>query len=202
MEVAGSIPVFTSDQRVAPIVEAWANFGADLSRASRKHGVPLPWLVGIMMAESKGNPFACSPCAICRAELCASGAGMRCCAFGLMQFIEPTAVAYGVTPTELVQNPGRAIDVAGELVGDLADRVGGMDIVRIAAAYNGGFNRCGKADSTFGWHTNGDYPMTVVQYGNTFVELELPEPASGGAAGALLATAGIGIAIAIYLERL
>lgn len=155
-----------------------------------------------MMAESKGSQFACSPCSLCDPSLCASGGGKQCCAFGLMQFIAPTAATYGVTPDLVMRNPSVAIDVAGQLIEHLGERVG-FDLVRIAAAYNGGLSRCGKSGTTFGWFTNGDYPMTVVQYANTFVALGLKPPLmSSGAAGAFFATVGIGVAVMMYLGKL
>lgn len=202
VEVSGSIPTFSESQRIDPLLTAWERFGPDIVTASGKHGIPVPWLVGIMMAESKGNPRACSPCSICRAELCATGSGMRCCAFGLMQFIEPTARHFGLTPTQMVESPALAIDAAAKLMRNLSEDVTDFDIVRIAAAYNGGFNRCGKEGTTFGWKTNGDYPMVVVKYANTFVDLNLPVPIRNSAIGTFLAVAGVGLAVAIYLGKI
>lgn len=119
-----------------------------------------------------------------------------------MQFIAPTAEQYGVTPDLLMRSPGVAIDVAAELVVDLSERVG-FDIVRIAAAYNGGFGKCGKSGTTFGWFTNGDYPMVVVQYANTFVDLGLRTPMeTSGILGAFFATVGVGAAVLMYQGRL
>ena len=201
VEVSGSIPKFTSAQRIDPLLEAWERFGPDLDAASRKHGIPVSWLVGIMMAESKGNPRACSPCSLCSSELCATGSGVQCCAFGLMQFIEPTARSFGVTPTTLMESPGIAIDVAAALMRKLSSNVG-MDLVRIAATYNGGFNRCGKQGTTFGWHTNGDYPMVVVQYANAFSDLNLPTPVRSSQMGVVLALVGAGLALAIYTGKI
>jgi len=202
VQVNGTLPVFTSSVRIDPLLVAWDKYGSAIVHASREFDVPVPWLVGIMMAESKGNARACSPCSICRSELCASGAGMRCCAFGLMQFIEPTAQSYGVTPTQLVDNPALSLLVAAELVSDLSEKVG-YDLVRISAAYNGGLNSCGKAGTTFGWYTNGDYPMVVAQYANTFVNLGLPVPGDRSSiAAAFFATVGVGLAAAIYTGRL
>lgn len=202
VEVSGSIPKFTSAARIGPLEAAWDRFGPELDKASRRHGIPVSWLVGTMMAESKGNPQACSPCSLCSSKLCATGGGQRCCAFGLMQFIKPTAERYGLSPTQIMQSPGLAIDAAARLLRDLSEASPGFDIVRLAAAYNGGFNRCGKQGTTFGWHTNGDYPMVVVQYANTFVDLELPLPIRRSALGWAIAVAGFGIAVAIYTGKI
>jgi hypothetical protein len=203
VEVSGSIPVFTDPRRVVPLVEAWEKFGSALERAASRSGVPVAWLVGIMMAESKGNPRACSPCSICNPSICASGAGMQCCAFGLMQFISQTANVYGTTPTEIVNNPSKAVEVAGELIADLADRFG-PELPKIAAAYNAGGPRCSQAGTTFGWKTNDDYPMVVVQYANTFVELGLAPPAflRPEVVASVFALVGVGVAVAIYTGKL
>lgn len=117
-----------------------------------------------------------------------------------MQFIEQTAARYGTTPTRLVENPAHAIETAAELIMDLGERVG-FDLVRIAAAYNGGFGRCGKVGTTFGWYTNGDYPLNVVKYNNTFIEQKLAVPASGGA-GLLAAAAGLTAAWFVYQGKI
>lgn len=202
VEVNGAVPSFSSAQRVNPLIVAWQKYGRDIARTSRRHGIPAAWLVGIMMAESKGNQFACAPCSLCSASLCATGAGQQCCAFGLMQFIAPTAEQYGATPDMLMRNPSTAIELGGQLVSDLSERVG-FDLVRIAAAYNGGLNRCGKSGTTFGWFTNGDYPMLVAQYANTYVNLGLPTPlGSSAAVGVFLATVGVGVATMMYMGKL
>lgn len=151
------------------------------------------------MQESGGNIHACSPCGLCSSELCASGGGYRCCAFGLMQFIEPVAFDYGTSPDEIMRDPYRAIEAGGALLGDLIDRYG-FDLPKIAAAYNSGGVRCGKAGTTFGWRTNDDYPMRVVRYANTATELGLTKSAGAGAA-VVLALAGAGVAWGIYTGK-
>lgn len=202
VEVNGSIPVFTDPRRVDPLLVAWDKYGSALASSASRNGLPTSWLVGIMMAESKGNSRACSPCSICRSELCASGAGMQCCAFGLMQFIEKTANVYGTTPTEMVEKPSVAIDVAGELVADLADRFG-PELPKIAAAYNAGGPRCSQPGTTFGWKTNDDYPMVVTQYANTFVELGLSPPAfSSNLFGIAAAASGVFVGWLVYTGRI
>lgn len=129
---------------------------------------------------------------------------MQCCAFGLMQFIRTTAIQYGTNPTEIVQNPAIAIAAAGDFLSDLAERLG-LDLPRIAAAYNGGLgvlSKCGKEGSTFGWQTNHDYPMHVVRYSNTAVALGL-RPVASRNAGLVLATLiGAGLAWGVYTDRI
>ena len=194
--VNGALPLFQEDLRVAPLLEAWQKYGAALSSASKQYDIPLPWLVGIMMAESKGNQRACSPCSICASSLCETAGGLSCCAFGLMQMIGPTARNFGTTPAEILENPLAAIEAACELILVLEDKYG-HDLPRIAAAYNGGVKGCGKAGTTFGWQTNGDYPMTVVQYANTFVALGL-QPVKGNGLAWGFAIAGLVAAAVVY----
>lgn len=199
--VNGRVPTFPEGSAAREkLQEAWDRFQAPVARAGRLNGIPAPWLMGIMMQESGGNVRACSPCSICRTELCEAGAGMRCCAFGLMQFIGPVARDYGTTPDEIVRDPNVAIEVAGELLRDKIERHG-FDLPKIAASYNAGSPRCSKPGTTFGWVTNGDYPMKVVQYSNTAFELGMTKSASMAPA-VLMAFVGVGIAWAIHTDRI
>ena len=102
---------------------------------------------------------------------------MDCCAFGLMQFIGQTARKYGTSPDEIVNNPNKAIEVAGNLLSDMRGRFG-FDLPKLAAAYNAGGPRCSKEGTTFGWKTNDDYPMQVVRYSNTAFELGMTNAAT------------------------
>ena len=199
--VNGRVPTFAEGSAARQkLVEAWDRFQHPVARASRRTGIPAPWLMGIMLQESGGNTRACSPCSICRAELCESGAGMRCCAFGLMQFIGPVAREYGTSADEIVRDPNKAIEVAADLLVDEIERHG-FDLPKIAASYNAGSPRCSKAGTTFGWITNGDYPMKVVRYSNTAFELGMTKAASMMPA-VLLALTGVGIGWAIYTDRI
>jgi len=193
---------YASERNAELLLDAWEKYGGLILQTAQKYQLQPAWLIGIMMAESKGNQHACSPCSACRPELCVTGAGLRCCAFGVMQFIAPTAAAYGVTPDQLIRSPAVSIDVGGRFIRDLANKVG-YDIVRIAAAYNGGIGKCGKAGTTFGWYTNADYPFEVVKYVNTFVSLQPNySPSSGlGLAGAFFLTLGLGVAAGVYTGK-
>lgn len=196
--VNGQLPVWVEAARIDPLVAAWEKYGAALQSASKRYDIPVAWLVGIMMAESKGNAKACSSCSICKESLCETAAGLSCCAFGLMQMIGPTARAYGTTPADILTNPVKAIDAACELIVDLEEKHG-RDLPRIAAAYNGGIKGCGKSGTTFGWNTNGDYPMIVVKYANTFVSLKLaPAKSAGGNLAWGLAAVGLVAAVWVY----
>lgn len=201
VSVGGHVPTFgTSSEPERKLIAAWDRFGAAVSRASRRTGVPAPWLMGVMLQESGGNPRACSPCSICRAELCEQAAGLSCCAFGLMQFIGPVARQYGTSPDELVRRPELAIEVSADLLSDLISRHG-FDLPKIATSYNAGSPRCSKPGTTFGWVTNGDYPMQVVRYSNTAFELGMTKAASVMPA-VMLAALGVGIGWAIYTDRI
>jgi len=201
--VNGSVPTFADGSAARnKLIEAWERFKQPVARASKFSGIPAPWLMGVMLQESGGNTRACSPCSICSSSLCESGAGMQCCAFGLMQFIGPTARQYGTTPDEIVSNPTKAIEVASELLRDSVDRFG-FDLPKISAAYNAGSPRCGgKAGTTFGWVTNNDYPMKVVQYSNTAFELGMTDAPSPVLGAVLLGALGVGVAWAIHTGRI
>jgi soluble lytic murein transglycosylase-like protein len=203
--VNGQVPLVKHEQLSVAVQKAWREHGAVITRVSQQSGIPVHWFVGIMMAESKGNQYACSPCSLCNASLCAEGAGQRCCAFGLMQMIAPTANKFGATPTQLMQSTSASLTAAARYIQAIAAQVGG-DLVRVAVAYNAGvgaLDKCGKSGTTFGWHTNGNYPMDVVQYANTFLALRLAPPAPvTSIVGALLATVGVGIAAGIYTGKI
>lgn len=204
VSVNGQVPFVKSDQLAGMVDAAWAKYGSAITRVSQQSGIPVHWFVGIMMAESKGNQYACSPCSICAASLCSEGAGQRCCAFGLMQMIAPTANKFGATPTQLMQSPVQALQAAARYIQAIVDQVG-SDLVRVAVAYNagvGGLNKCGKDGTTFGWYTNGNYPMEVVQYANTFLQLAPPAPQAVSMLGALFATTGVAIAAGIYTGKI
>lgn len=205
VSVNGQVPFVKSESLAQVIVEAWNKHGSSITQVSAQTGIPVHWFVGIMMAESKGNQYACSPCSLCNESLCAEGAGQRCCAFGLMQMIAPTANKFGATPTQLMQSPIQALLAAAGYIDAIAEQVGD-DLVRVAAAYNAGvgsLKKCGKQETTFGWYTNGNYPMEVVQYANTFIGLQLaPVPQSNTMLGALFATVGLGIAAGIYTGKI
>jgi len=199
--VGGGVPTFAEGSSARQkLVEAWERFQSPVARASRRTGIPAPWLMGIMLQESGGNTRACSPCSICRSELCESAAGMSCCAFGLMQFMGPVAGEYGTSPDEIVRRPELAIEVAAELLADKVERHG-FDLPKIAAAYNAGSPRCSKPGTTFGWITNDDYPMKVVRYSNTAFELGMTK-ASSLLPALLFAATGAAVGWAIYTDRI
>lgn len=203
--VGGTVPKLDkSSGDLQKLKAAWKKFQTPLTRTSKRTGIPAPWLLGVMISESGGNTRACSPCSICSPSLCEQGAGMECCAFGLMQFIGQTARSYDTTPTEIVNNPSKAIEVAGELLADFVKRFG-RDLPKIAAAYNGGpgvLSKCGKEGSTFGWKTNGDYPMKVLRVSNTAFALGMTSARRSFVPALLLAGIGAGIAWGIHTNRI
>lgn len=201
VEVRGEFPIWDpGSAQEAKLLKAWADYGDWVAAAGKRTGVPASWLIAILVQESGGNPFACSPCSICNPSICVEGAGFRCCAFGLMQFIDSTARAYGASGPQLMGKPKLAIDIAAEFVADKMEKHG-FDPVLLAAAYNAGTPRCGGSSPTFGLVANHDYPMSVVKYSNTALALELqpPPPFLGmGVMGGMLAAVGIGAAYAIH----
>jgi len=205
VEVNGRLSTFAEGSKNEEILlSVWDKFSGEVSAASRKYDVPVPWILGVITAESGGTVQACSPCAACSASLCESAAGKSCCAFGLMQMIGIVARDYGVTTEQLMRSPSVAIDAGTHLLSDSMERFG-FDLPRIAAAYNGGpgvLSKCGKAGSTFGWQTNHDYPLKVVQYANTAVELGVEAKGSGVGSAVLVALAGLGVAGYILHKRM
>lgn len=199
VEVNGRIPTWAEGSHQEELLlEVWNRYSGTVSAASREYDIPAPWILGIITAESAGDPQACSPCAACRAELCESALGFRCCAFGVMQMIGIVAREYGVTTEQLMSNPSVAIDAGTRLLSDLVGHVG-FDLPRVSASYNGGrgvLSKCGKEGTTFGWRTNHDYPMKVVRYSNTAIALGLKSSSVGPAV--MVAAAGIGVAFAIH----
>jgi len=205
VEVNGEFPFWAPGSvQEQKLLGAWNQYGSTISAVASEHGIPPAWIVAILVQESGGNPRACSPCEICNPTICAEGAGYRCCAWGLMQFTDETARAYGASGPALMGNPELAIHLAGEFLVDKIAKYG-MDLVKLAASYNAGSPRCGKSDSTFGLISNHDYPFSVVKYANTALELGLgakPPLLQAGFMGGLFAALGIGAAYAIYTGQL
>ncbi len=90
-----------------------------IMRAADEYGVPFEMIRAVIGAESAFNPKAVSP----------AGAG------GIMQFIETTAAAYGLTPDERFE-PEKAIPAGARLLRDLRVKFGNWP--EAVAAYNAG----------------------------------------------------------------
>ena len=190
---AGTVPA-------KKVTSLWSKFADAIQQASAKTGIPISWLVGIMTIESGGNPNACSPCINYDSagnQVCsfAPNCGGPCCAYGLMQFIDSTARAYGTTGPALLGDERLAIEIAGKYLRTLLDKSGGDPVV-MAKRYNGGGPSCSGA-GTFGIGGQGDYPANFVRAINTFLR-DHPEAMQGTGGIPTVATiSGRGIAFVV-----
>lgn len=180
IEVNGAFPTWQETARLNKVVSIWERFGEMIEAAQAESGVPAAWLVGIMFIESGGDINACSPCIQhdnAGNQICAfaPNCGGNCCAYGLMQFIDTTARAYGATGPSLLGNPQLSILIAGRYFKELLRRSGG-DPILAAKRYNGGgwSDPCSSQAGTFGIGGQGDYPMNFARSVNTFIQLNLP----------------------------
>ncbi len=172
VEVNGVVPAFSSESTKARVLEAWDKFGPAISSAAGRYGFPAPWLLGILMQESNGGKLDCSPCSACPARHCSTHLGKTCCAFTIMQFLPTTAAAQGTSIELMMQDDTLAIMTGGKLLSKLLARYNG-DIVKAAASYNAGSPVCNNSSTTFGYRSNGDYPMDVVKWANTATNMKL-----------------------------
>jgi hypothetical protein len=191
VEVNGQVP--TSSAMESKLKSMWGTYGKDVVVACRNNSVPVAWFMGIMLQESGGNPGACSPCnerdcpSLYRTGACAT---QKCCAYGLMQFIDSTARMYGATGPQLMGNSKLAIEVASRLIADLGKKHN-WDLVRIAASYNCGSPKC-TGEGTFGLCGQHDYMMKVATAANTFQGMNLN-------GDAIIATMGAAVWIGVLL---
>lgn len=114
--------------QAALIPEVWRKYRSIIEAASAKYGVPIPWIVSLIIIESGG-----------RETVGANSAG----AVGLMQLLRSTAAAVAgrpVSDAELV-NPAINIDLGTKFMASQGARYG-WDLPVIAASYNAGSPKC------------------------------------------------------------
>jgi soluble lytic murein transglycosylase-like protein len=99
-------------------------FDDSIQTSANRYGVPVSWVQAVISVESNWNPNAYNA---------NDPGGAR----GLMQIIEPTARAYGVTDLSTLFDPTVNIDVGTHLLGDLRQRYGD-DFQAVYSAYNSG----------------------------------------------------------------
>lgn len=174
IEVNGYVPIFRAEYLKEKLRRTWRKFGQEILAAGRAHSVPPAWLLGILMQESSGGEVTCSPCT---SNCCSHHGGRSCCAFGIMQFTEPTAHAFGTNVESLLDNSSHALERAAALLASHLRKVSG-DPVKAFTLYNAGRLRCEKPSTTFGYVTNGDYPMNVIRWSNTALSIDLGRPSS------------------------
>jgi len=176
------IPAFdetTSKTFVERLKTAWTKYGDRISRALEGTGVPIPWFMGILCAESLGNPYACAPCG--KENGCGLDNCQQCCAFGIMQIIDSTARAYsGVPGSALLGNEELSFRTAAKILADHMKRYG-RNLPLIAGAYNAGSFRCrAGALNMFGNAENNGYTQRVITFANTAVNMGIGGSASSG----------------------
>ncbi len=117
VEVDGKLPTltFAEGQRFEKQVRQWQHFAHD---ASAETGVPVPWILGVIWAESEGHPNA------------RSSAG----ALGLMQVLSPEARG-GHSDAELV-DPETNVHAGARFLARI--RRPGDQLPHVASKYNAG----------------------------------------------------------------
>lgn len=95
----------------------WKSLASDIATAN---GISVPWCIGVIYAESAGNPNA------------VSAAGAR----GLMQIMPSTGKAYGVPNPDDLFLPHINIDCGSRILVEFARK--GFDVPRCASMYNAG----------------------------------------------------------------
>ena len=210
------VPLYTEDSNksgIARLQQAWTTYGDMITKASAGTGVSISYIMGILCAESLGNINACAPCGLendCHVQNC-----QQCCAFGIMQFTNQTALQYVKVPgAQLLGNPELSFKAAFLLLADMMRMDGpwryGDNLPQLAAAYNAGCQYC-KTGMTnwFGNSENlppkGGYVQRVVTFNNTFIALGLDPGSSAGPSAATLAglalLAGAGVALWYFTRR-
>jgi soluble lytic murein transglycosylase-like protein len=162
VEVNGTILTIAAQSHQAFVdrVMRWAPVAAV---AAEKYDVPVHWVLGVIHAESGGNPSALSP----------DGG------YGLMQLTHPTVFASvkpedtrdnPYDPTDDISDPDRNIDLGAALLGRLRKTVGD-DLVKVASGYNAGLVTSGQPHtsevSPFGVRETKGYITRVLEGSNS-----------------------------------
>ncbi len=149
VEVGGKLPLLsTADARsFEATVRPWQAIAHD---ASAETGVPVPWILGVIFAESRGNPRA------------RSSAG----AIGLMQLLSPEARG-GLSETELL-DPVANIHAGARFLQRLRRSVD--QLPEVASKYNAGAELDGSphrsSSSPWGLREQPEYIDRVVAANN------------------------------------
>jgi hypothetical protein len=180
-------------------VDQWKDL---IAVSASKYGVPEAWIAGFMLQESQGKPKACSPCQ----STCCGSVAPGCCAYGLMQLIQPTGKHYGVTGEDLY-DPDKNIDAGTKLLSELGAKHK-WNPVAVAASYNHGSYNCfnGHSCSKPGlWSVNENcgYVEQVVRGINAAIEHGYSGTGSGseapGASGWKIAVAVLAAAVPVAM---
>lgn len=140
---------------------------------ARAFGVPLHWVLGMVFAESRGNPTVVSP----------DGG------YGLLQLTHPS-VFEGRDKRETIANPGLNLHLGTKHIARLAKQLGPKaDLPRVASGYNAGLPASGphpSAASPWGMRETRGHISRVVSAANSALrelgaDPKAPAPPASGA---------------------
>jgi hypothetical protein len=201
IEVEGEgIPfVEPTDPRFPLMEQTWANWEPYFRAASRRHGVPLPWLLAIASVETgfvSDRPNV-------QASI-VSPAGAQ----GVMQLMPGTATMYGISSAER-SDPEKNIDAATAFIRALMDGYTGPELPHIGSAYNAGpgaTTRGVHCSTSNEWRLRADhnYPRQVIEYNNSareYLGIGSSTLNLGAVAGVGLAAAGVAVAYLVWTGR-
>lgn len=141
--------------------QTWRNFGALLSSAGSRHGVPIPWMLAVATMET--GHLSATPEAQARAQ---SPVG----AIGVMQIMPFNAVPFGLSSPEELFDPAKNIDVGAKILAkaNAKGEYGGLP--GISAVYNSG-RLCTTDPNRNEWMLLADanYPRRVIEWNNTAI---------------------------------
>lgn len=116
--VVPTLPQF--DVGTAPHIARTGAWRSLVEQIAGPRGMSLPWCLGVIFAESHGDPNAVSP------------AGAR----GLMQIMPTTAKAYGVSTPDDLFRPHINVDCGARILVEFRNK--GFDVPQCASMYNAG----------------------------------------------------------------
>lgn len=164
VEVGGRVPTFTGEARAMlrrQVIDRW---GDTARREAVKAGVSVAWVIGMIFAESAGDPTAKS----------ADGG------FGLMQLTSPQALD-GHTGAKVLSDPRLNIELGCRLISRITRK--GDTLVEVASKYNAGAARDGsphRGGEPWGYRETEGHIARVVAASNTAVEVfSVGAPQSG-----------------------
>lgn len=155
VEVDGSVPELSEPARSTMIERVCRRWGAAARAAGAKYGVPESWILGMIWAESGGDPTAQSP-----------DGGL-----GLMQLTHPST--YAPHSRAAAMEPGLNIELGARTITSFARTPRATDLPAVASRYNAG----GRADgsphpspaSPWGYRETPGHIDRVVRASNTAI---------------------------------
>ena len=155
LEVNGRVPLLSGEARSifrAQVLERWGELA---SRHAAAAGVAVAWVLGMIWAESGGNPNARSP----------DGG------FGLMQLTSRAALD-GHTGAEVLADPSLNIELGSRLIARLMHP--SDSLVEVASEYNAGATASGRPHAggePWGYRETPGHIARVVAASNTAIAL-------------------------------